>query len=111
MSDNGFGKLERLSDAETLVIKRRRRGENQTDAAQRYNTNYTAYSKWERGLNECPKREIIRKLENHELCFLYRRRKNVTQASVADELNVCRYWLNQMERGEKPCSALLQYWG
>ena len=110
MSDNRFGELGRLTNSETLVIKRRRLGENQTAAAQRYNVTYVGYSKFERGIGDDIPRENIRKLEDSERCFLYRRRCGFTQATVAKDLQVCRYWLNLMERGEKPCDPLIWYW-
>lgn len=49
-------------------------------------------------------------LAPHERCLLYRRRAGKTQAAIAEELKCCRYWVNQMERGEVPSDTLLWYW-
>ena len=109
MSENGLGDLERLTRAETLLIKRRRLSESQVAAAKRHAVSYTLYSKWERGLVDSPKEKVL-PLKDHERCLLYRRRASSTQADVAQDLRCCRYWLNQMERGEQPCDTLLWYW-
>ncbi len=39
-----------------------------------------------------------------------RRRAGFTQARVAAELKVCRWWVNKMERGMASCDELLWYW-
>ena len=109
MSDKGLGELERLSNSETQLIRRRRRGESQLQAARRLGLSHSMYSKWERGLVDCP-RERVLPLKAHERCLLYRRRANVTQEDVAQDLRCCRWWVNRMEHGEADCTELCSYW-
>lgn len=108
----GLGELEKLTAGELLLVDRRRRGETQRQAARRLGVSHSLYSLWERDLEQAhqppiPKLDL---LNSNERCLLYRRRSKVTQAKVAADLNVCRYWLNRMERGEVPCDALIGYW-
>lgn len=109
MSGARLGELGRLSNSERLLIDRRRRGEIQGQAARRLGTTHFMYGKWERGRVEGP-RVKIPALRVHELCLLYRRRVGCTQAHVARTLRCCRWWINQMERGEVSCDELLWYW-
>jgi hypothetical protein len=50
-------------------------------------------------------------LRDHELCLITRRRAGVTQTKVATDLNRCKMWMRQMERGEVDCTELKTYWG
>lgn len=109
MSNPRLGELERLTDSERLLIDRRRRGENQGQAARRLRITRFNYGRLERGIGAIPKVKIGR-LKSHETCLLYRRRAGWTQAQVAKELERCRWWINQMERGEAPCDELLWFW-
>jgi DNA-binding XRE family transcriptional regulator len=109
---SSLGQLEALTYGERLLLDRRRRGESQAAAAQRLGASYHIYSgaeldRWEIEGVQAP---ALGKLDAHERCVLYRRRAECTQAEVAKELGVCRWWLNQMERGLQPCQALLDYW-
>lgn len=99
----------RPTNPETLLIQRVREGENQHEAAARHGVGRARYSRWERGLEPCP-RARLGKLRAHERALLYRRRSGFTQARVAQELGRCRWWVNQMENGERPCDELIDYW-
>ena len=109
MSDTGLGELERLSNCEQLLIDRRRRGETQPQAAKRLGTTPFMYGKWERAVVNGPSVKVGM-LKPYERCLLYRRRAEKTQAEVAEHLERCRWWVNQMERGEVSCDTLLWYW-
>lgn len=103
-----------LTMPERLLIDRRRRGETQAEAAQRHSVSNTRYSRWERGLDQPPPTSIptiVKDLRPHELCLITRRRAGVTQTKVATEINRCKMWVRQMERGEVDCSELSRYWG
>ncbi|MCK5639571.1 MAG: XRE family transcriptional regulator [Gammaproteobacteria bacterium] len=102
--------LEKLTDAETLIIVRRRKEETQKNAAARFGVSLDMYSRWERGLDPRAPRQKIGRLENHEVCFLYRRRSNKTQEEIAEALDCCRWWVNKMEQGNAPCDDLISYW-
>ena len=105
--------LGELSPGERLLLDRRRRGESQVQAAARRGISHTAYGLMERD-SEKGTRGVevleIGELKAHERCLLYRRRAGYTQARVAKELQVCRWWLNQMERGAVSCDLLVWYW-
>lgn len=109
MPNTGLGELERLSNSECLLIDRRRRGENQHQAAQRLGTTPFMYGKWERDVVAGPTTKVLQ-LRPHECCLLYRRRVGKTQADVAHDLMCCRWWVNQMERGVVSPDVLLWYW-
>ena len=102
--------LEKLTDAETLVIARRRNGETQKEAAARFDVSLDMYSRWERGLDTRAPRQKIGRLEDHDVCFLYRRRSNKTQEEIATALKCCRWWVNKMEQGTAPVDDLISYW-
>lgn len=111
MSTRGIGELEALTPGERLLIHRRRLGLNQREAARRCNISMTRYSLWERG-QAVPTVDVptIDELLPHERAMLYRRRCGTTQGDVATELGLCRWWVNLMERGERPCDLLIDYW-
>jgi len=109
MPDNGLGELERLSGSETLLIKRRRLGEDQHSAAKRHGVSQSMYGKWERDEVDGPEVNIL-PLRAHERCLLYRRRSGDTQEDVAAQMGCCRYWLNLLEKGDVPCDKLLWFW-
>lgn len=110
MPDNGLGELERLTAGEALLIDRRRRDESQLAAAGRLGVTHSMYGKFERDVvvSACPPK--IKTLKVNERCLLYRRRVGKTQEAVAKGLKICRWWLNQQERGQVPCDELLWYW-
>jgi transcriptional regulator with XRE-family HTH domain len=106
----GLGELKSLTPAEKLLLERRRKNQTQREAAARHKVSYSRYGLWEcNKITEVPK-VIIKEVKPHERCLLYRRRANFTQARVAGEMKICRWWLNQMERGEIDCSDLIKYW-
>lgn len=102
-----------LTNEERLLIDRRRRGETQAEAARRHEVSTTRYSRWERGLDQAPASSVptVKALRDHELCLITRRRAGVTQTKVATDLNRCKMWMRQMERGEVDCTELKRYWG
>jgi transcriptional regulator with XRE-family HTH domain len=103
--------LEKLSKGERLLIQRRRRKQSQSEAAKRLGVSYSRYSQWERDLfMEGSPSVKVEPLKAHECCLLYRRRAKFTQERVAKDMGVCRWWLNQMERGAAPCDELIGYW-
>ena len=67
------------------------------------------FGQWERGEVEAPNIDIGQ-LQDYEVCLLLRRRAKVSQMSVAQGLSYCRYWVNLMEQGKKPCDSLVEYW-
>lgn len=106
------GELENLTGPERLLLDRRRREETQAQAAVRHEVSQTRYSRWERGLEpegSLPRPRVGR-LRPYERCLLYRRRAGTSQAQVARDLERCKMWVRQMERGEVDCTELTSYW-
>lgn len=101
--------LEKLTTAETLLIDRRRRKENQHEAAARLGVPFRTYVRWERegAGGSAPD---VGDLADHECCLLYRRRTGFTRERVARELGVSKQWVTMMEHGEAPCGRLIEYW-
>ena len=109
MPNNGLGELERLTIGEKLLINRRRKGKSQTSSAKFHQVSQSTYGRWERDEEIGPK-VMASGLRPHERCLLYRRRAGCTQQQVAEDLDVCRWWINKMERGLTTCDQLLWYW-
>ena len=99
-----------LSKAEKLLIERRRRCETQADAARRYGTPVAKYERWERSLEHCPFQFLSISPTDYEKCYIYRKRRNFSQAQVAKELGRSRYWVILMEQGIVPCQELNKFW-
>lgn len=106
----GLGELEHLTPGEKLLLQRRRAGQKQHQAAKEYGVAHSLYGQWERDAVGGIPEVIISEVMPHERCLLYRRRAKFTQARVAREMKICRWWLNQMERGEQSCDDLIGYW-
>lgn len=105
----------KLTEPERLLIGRRRSGQTQAQAAKDWGVSQSRYSRWERGLDpiqahikDVPTK--LSELEPHERCLIYRRRVARTQAEVATDINRCKMWVRQMERGEVDCTELVNYW-
>jgi len=102
--------LERLTNAETLVVYRRRLGLTQKGAAKHFGVCHDMYSRWERGLDPRAKRQKVPNLKDYEVCHLYRRRSGMTQKAAAAQMGCCRRWYNLMERGLAPVGDLIDNW-
>ena len=106
----------RLTIGERLLLRRKQLGETQAQAATRYKVSTKEYRLWERrdeGSAPTPQYPMIRHLSGldpHERCLIHRRRARLTQAQVAELMGLCRWWVNQMERGVAPCDELVHYW-
>lgn len=103
--------LEKLTKPEILLLDRRRRGENQHEAAARLGIPFRTYVGWERkGGDISVAMPKLGDLTDHECCLLYRRRTGFTRERVAQELGVSKQWVTMMEHGQAPCGRLLEYW-
>lgn len=96
---------------ESLYIWRKRRGLNQVRAARDLHVHPDLYRQWEADQGEDIPRKIVGKLKPHEVCTLLRRRAGKTQAALAEEMGLTRYWVVMMENGEGSIDRLLRYWG
>lgn len=96
---------------ESLLLERRRKAENQLQAAARYGVHVDTYRAWE--TDERPEDVPpynAGHLKPHEVCLLRRRRSGKTQREVAAALGMTRLWVIKMELGEASVDRLKGYW-
>ncbi len=98
------------SNPESLVVWRRRKEYNQTQAAAEFGVHVDRYRAWEAGRGEPIPRRLLGQLRTHEKCFLMRRRRGLTQKALARLMGCTRLWVIQMEDGKAPADRLKQYW-
>ena len=103
-------KTSELSKGEKLLIDRRREGSTQSENAKNWDVSLYVYRRWEADITDDIPTVAIGKLSEQEQCFLLRKRKGQTLAATAKELDICRWWLCQMESGEAPIDRLRAYW-
>jgi DNA-binding XRE family transcriptional regulator len=103
-------RLSQLTNGERLILDRRRRKENQTQAAKRLGVDRKTLYLLETDQQESP-RVPIGKLKDHEIAFLYRRRAGLSRHELAKVFGVNIWWITRMERGELNCQRLLNFWG
>ena len=106
-------KVKDLKQGECLELLRRRAGRNRAQMAEMLQVCENTVYNWESGnTKEIPLNSFyvtVDKLQAHEICFILRNRKGLTQAQVAKKLKLSRYWINLMEQGKKDCSRLFNY--
>jgi DNA-binding XRE family transcriptional regulator len=100
----------KTTSQERLRIWRRRQKWKQMRAAKHFQVSPQQYFRWESGQDLSLPGIKLGRLEPFEVCFLLRRRSGLRQEDLAKDLNVCRWWLNQMERGLVDYKPLLSYW-
>lgn len=104
-----------LTNGELLLLRRKRDGLTQTQTAELYHVTPKLYGQWERDQTTAPFTMVgwARRLplKPHERCLILRRRKRLTQATVARHMHCSRWWLNRMEQGKAPSDDLEVYWG
>lgn len=108
-----MSEIEHLRPQEKLILYRRRRGLTQAQMAKENKLSLKAYQKRETGKTPpslSPPNIEINDLTDAERCFLYRKRCSITQAEIAKDLNLSRYYVNQMELNKVSCDTLLWYW-
>jgi len=101
-----------ITQAEKLMLWRRRLGLTQDQAGRRFGVSGWVYGEMERGAQPAPvyawRGPFL--LKDHEKCVIYRLRAGVTQQAVAAELDCSRIWVNQMESGQANCDKLIEFW-
>lgn len=101
-----------LTPGEELLIWRRRKGWNQTEAAEYFDCSVFKLKMAEYGKAKdfsyvkVPKIELM----DYEKCVIYRRRAKKTQTKIAKLVGLGREWLRLQELGQVPCDRLLQHW-
>jgi DNA-binding XRE family transcriptional regulator len=101
-----------LTPGEKLLVWRRRKGWDQTRAAKHYKVSIFTLKLAEYGKAKNfpykPDLEIL--LEDHEKCFIYRKRSKKTQPQLAREYGCGKFWIQLQEHGKVDCSKLLKWW-
>ena len=105
-----LGELQKLTDAERMIIYRRRLNKSQAEMAKIMKISYNAYGAMEREGVELIAPPVVTPLATHEKCFLYRRRAGFTRDRVATEMGRSKQWVTLMERGRAPTDELVTYW-
>lgn len=103
-------KTSALTRGERLLIKRRRTGESQVEAAARFGVSLYNYRQWETDTLKAPHKLGLGTLEPFEACFITRRRTERSAADVAKAVGVSRWWFCQMERGDVDATRLVSFW-
>lgn len=101
-----------LAPHEALVLWRRRKHWNQSIAASYYKVPVFVYKMTEYGKQvgfKLPKNKL-KKIEDNEKCFIYRRRCGNTQEEIAKLVGCGKYWIQLQELGKVPCHKLLKFW-
>lgn len=99
-----------LTDAERLVVFRRRKGQTKAQAAKRCGVTLYRYSAWESGESEPDRKVSVGKLEQFEALHALRRRAGASVADMAKAVGVSNWWLTQIEAGAAPVERLLDFW-
>ena len=100
-----------LTAGERLLIARRRiRRKTQAKAAAEHGVHFAKYAAWEKDQGDDIPSVKVGRLEEHEQCFILRRREDLTQDALAEALGCSVNWLCMMERGDAPVARLLAYW-
>lgn len=101
----------KLETGETLLIWRRRRDWNQSQAADYFGVSVFTYKLAEYGKISLKKKiTAITDILPYERCLIYRKRATLTQQALAKQLGVGRYWLRLQEAGRVNCEKLLAHW-
>ncbi len=101
-----------LTSGEVLWLLRKRAGTTQHQAAVNFSLTRHEYADMERDALASEKKELPHGLLDHERCMIYRRRagSEVTQANIANTINLSRAWVIKMEQGKVDPAKLLEYW-
>lgn len=102
-----------LTIGESMFIARRRLGKSQSQMGKKHGMSRYVYGKIERDqVKGNIATQIIQydDLKLYEKCTITRRRAEMTQDQLAEELKVSRFWINQMETGQADCQSLCNYW-
>ena len=97
-----------ITTGEKLFVERRRAGRSQAQQAKKLKVNIKVYCQLER---QAEGREIVKDLTVAEACTLLRRRNGLTQANVALDMGVTRFWVRRMELGISTVKRLQDFWG
>lgn len=105
--------LDDLTHAAKLGIIRRRAGQTRKQTAQALQVSPSTVYNWERGKTKSKITfdEGIIELSEKEQFYLNRKIDGMTQAKLAKELGVSRYWVILMEQGKVDGARLKKYWG
>lgn len=99
-----------LTAAERMIIWRRRQEMSQDRAAKHWGVSPWEYRLWENGERSSQPPVKLGRLEDHEACFIARRRAGMTRLEMAKAIGMSHYPITQMERGRTSPERLVEYW-
>ena len=110
---NSDGELVELTEAEKLMLGRRRQGLTQGQMAELHGVPRNTWCEWESGRETVPANVRVAslgKITAAERCLIMRLRSGERQVDIAQALRVCAYTIRKMEQGKVNCQMLLDYW-
>lgn len=99
-----------LTRSERVLVWRRRSGLGQKEAALEHGVSHRRWGRWERGLEEPKIDKEVGRLAVFEQLLVLRKRRKVSQQSVAEALGCTRAWVQMMETGQSSSEQLQVYW-
>ena len=107
-----FFTLDDLTPAAKLEIIRRRAGQTREQSAQALQVSASTVYNWERGKtkSKITFNENLYSLTEREQFYLNRKIAGITQAQLAKDIGVSRYWVILMEQGKADGERLRKYW-
>lgn len=102
--------IDDLTPSERLFFWRQRRKLFAWQAAKICRVTLKRYLMWEGGRGDVPLLPLASPLENHEACYMIRKRQGMRQGELAKNLKLSRIWINRMELGKEDCTRLVEYW-
>lgn len=105
-----------LSEAERLLLLRRRRQLTQREAADLFEVSHSAIYHAEEGRRPIPENILTHLpksggLKDYERYFFMRRRLGLTRRYVAERAGCSTLWVSWIELGRAPTNKLANYWG
>ena len=105
-------KVNDLLEHAKLGIIRRRAGQTRKETALALQISPSTLYNWEKGRTtaKITIKENLYELTLREQFYLHRKMAGLTQAQLAKELGVSRYWVILMEQGKVSGKRLEEYW-
>lgn len=102
----------KLQPHEELLLWRRRNNLTQGEAADWLGVPHFTYKRAEYGTSNNFEYGSVKlgKLQQHELCLVYRKRSNKTQEEIANKIGCSLYWFRKQETGKVSTAKLIAYW-
>jgi DNA-binding XRE family transcriptional regulator len=98
------------TNGELLLVRRKRLGVSQSEAARRCCVPRMVYNHWENDAGDGAPKAGTLVLDPHEVLTIKRRRSGLTQQQLADTVGVTRQTVVEVEAGRASQDRLITYW-